>query len=137
MSLLSGFFASGCLLFLVSSGFSQNKVNILTVPAGDKFTEINVGSTSILPSGRFVKPAGQYVRIPNGPYGLAISPDGKKSVTLHNGVITIIDVQSLANVRVPSYDQKIKSPLKLAHSWGLLFRRIQKRFISVVATMVQ
>ncbi len=126
MSLLSGFFASGCLLFLVSSVFSQNKVNILTVPAGDKFTEINVGSTSILPSGRFVKPAGQYVRIPNGPYGLAISPDGKKSVTLHNGVITIIDVQSLANVRVPSYDQKIKSPLKHGSFLGVAFSKDSK-----------
>ena len=121
MRLLSGLFVSGFLFLSGSSGFSQNRVEILTVPAGEKFTELNIGGTSILPSGRMVKPAGEYVRISDGPYGLAISPDGKKSVTLHNGVITIIDLQSLANVRVPGYGQKIKSPLIHGSFLGVAF----------------
>ena len=126
MQFFCSFFVSGFFLFLSFSGFSQNKVEILTVPAGDKFTELNVGGTSILPRGRFVKPAGEYVRISDGPYGLAISPDGKKSVTLHNGVITIIDLQTLVNVRVPSYDKKIKSPLIHGSFLGVAFSKDSK-----------
>ena len=100
------FFATIC-----KSGFSQNKYDILSAPAGNKSTEINSTGTSILPSGRFITPAGNLIRITDDPFGMAISPNGKKAVTLHDGVFTIIDIQSLGSIRVPSYDNKIKSPL--------------------------
>src|SRR5665648_416666 len=101
------------LLFVTTCqiGFSQNKIDVLTAPAGDKFTQIKVDGTTILPSGRFLTPAGKVARITNDPFGMGVAPDGKKAVTLHNGVSTIIDLQSLETIRVPSYDKKIKSPL--------------------------
>ncbi|MDP2338772.1 MAG: bifunctional YncE family protein/alkaline phosphatase family protein [Bacteroidota bacterium] len=116
-------------VLFVSAGqnlLAQKKVEILTVPAGNKFTQINIGGTTILPSGRFATPAGQLIRITNDPYGMAISPDGKKSITLHNGVFTIIDLQTLSATRVPSYDGKIKSPLSKGSFLGVAFSENSK-----------
>lgn len=106
---------------LFKLGFSQNVFDILTVPAGEKFTKINCNGTTILPSGRFLTPAGSLIGITNDPFGMAVSPDGKKSVTLHNGVFTIIDLGTLGTIRVPSYDKKIISPLSNGSFLGVAF----------------
>ncbi len=105
----------------VNTAYSQKKAEVLTVPAGNEFTKINIGGTTILPSGRFLTPAGIFIRITNDAYGLAISPDGKKSVTLHNGVFSIIDLETMDVVRVPDYDGKIKSPLSNGSFLGVAF----------------
>jgi len=115
------FFAAIC-----NFGLSQNKFDILTVPAGNKTAKINIGGTSVLPSGRFLTPAGDIIRITDDPFGMAVSPDGKKSVTLHNGVFTIIDLKSLETIRVPSYDKKIKSPLSKGSYLGVAFSKDSK-----------
>jgi WD40 repeat protein len=104
-----------------SLAFPQKTVSILTVPAGNKPAKINTGGTTILPSGRYLTPAGDLLRITNDPFGLALSPDGKKAVTLHNGVFTIIDLGSLNAIRVPSYDGHIKSPLSAGSYLGVAF----------------
>ena len=104
----------------------KNSYDILTVPAGDKFTEIKTGGTTILPSGRFLTPAGDLIRITGDPFGMAVSPDGKRSVTLHNGVITIIDNRSLDELRVPSYDKKIRSPFSDGSCMGVAFSNDSK-----------
>jgi DNA-binding beta-propeller fold protein YncE len=106
---------------LCDPGFSQNKYNILTVPAGNKPAKINPDGTAVLPSGRILTPAGDLVRITDDPFGLALSPDGKKAVTLHNGVFTIINLSSLVTIRVPDYDKKIKSPLSNGSYLGVSF----------------
>ena len=90
---------------------AQKKVSILEVPGTNQFCSINPKGISVLPSGRFVTPAGQTIHITHDPFGMTISPDGKKAVTLHNGVFTIIDIASLKNTRVPSYNQTVTSPL--------------------------
>ena len=100
---------------------AQKSVNILTVPAGNQFAKIVPGGTTILPSGRFLTPAGTLIRITNDPFGMAISPNGKKAVTLHNGVFTIVDLKDLSTIRVPSYDKKIKSPLSKGSFLGVAF----------------
>lgn len=114
------------LFFTTQMVWAQKKVKILTVPAGNEFTQINEGGTTILPSGRFLTPAGQLIRITNDPFGMAISPDGKKSVTLHNGVFTIIDLQTLESLRIPDYDKKIKSPLSNGSFLGVAFANDSK-----------
>lgn len=101
--------------------FAQKKVEVLTVPAGNQFTEIKKGGTTILPSGRFATPAGHFIQITNDPFGMAISPDGKKAVTLHNGVFTVIDLKSLETLRIPDYDKTIKSPLSNGSFLGVAF----------------
>jgi DNA-binding beta-propeller fold protein YncE len=115
------FFAIFC-----KTGISQNKIDILSVPAGNKPTKINMGGTTILPSGRFLTPAGDIIQITCDPFGMAVSPDGKKSVALHNGVFTIIDLKSLEAIRVPSYDNKIKSPLSKGSYLGVAFAKDSK-----------
>lgn len=100
---------------------AQKSYNILTVPAGDKFTEIDTSGTTVLPSGRLLTPACDFIRITHDPFGMALSPDGKKIVTLHNGVFTIIDLSSLNRTRVPSYDKTIKSPLSKGSFLGVAF----------------
>ena len=114
-------FASSC-----PAGMAQNKVEILSVPAGNRFTEISHNGTTVLPSGRFLNPAGDLIQITNDPFGMAISADGKKAVTLHNGVFSIIDIQTLNAIRVPSYDNKIKSPLSKGSFLGIAFSKDSK-----------
>jgi DNA-binding beta-propeller fold protein YncE len=118
------FFAA--LMCLGQKSFSQKQVEVLTVPAADKFAVIDERGTSILPSGRFLTPAGDFIRITNDPFGLAISPDGTKSVALHNGVFTIVDLPSFKATRVPSYDKKIKSPLSHGSYLGVAFSKDSK-----------
>ena len=114
-------------LYLVMLAFaslfpiSDGKIEILTVPAGNLPAQINQQGTTVLPSGRFVTPAGDLIRITNDPFGMSLSPDGKKAVTIHNGVFTIIDLNSLSAVRVPDYDRKISSPFSKGSYLGVAF----------------
>ncbi|XOV94498.1 MAG: bifunctional YncE family protein/alkaline phosphatase family protein [Bacteroidota bacterium] len=97
------------------------KVKVLQVPGRDQFCSIDMDGITVLPSGRYVTPAGETLPITNDPYGMAVSPDGKKAVTLHDGVITIIDLITLSAQRVPSYDGKIPSPLTKGSFLGVAF----------------
>ncbi len=117
------------ILFLITLIFvgCKKTVKVLEVPGKNQYCKIDVDGVSILPSGRYVKPAGKFIRITHDPYGLAISPDGKKAVTLHNGVITIIDINTLKAIRVPSYDGKIKTPLVKGSFLGVAFSKDSKK----------
>jgi len=101
--------------------FSQKQIEILTVPAGEKAAKIDVEGTTILPSGRFLTPAGDLLRITDDPFGMALSPDGRRAVTLHDGVFTVIDLISLNSIRIPSYDGHLKSPLSNGSYLGVAF----------------
>jgi len=106
-------------VFMVTA--QQKTVKILEIPGKTEFCIINEKGNSVLPSGRYVHPAGEMIRLTNSPYGMAISPDGKKAVTLHSGVFTIIDLENLTNTRVPSYDKTIEGPLKDGSFLGVAF----------------
>ncbi|HMS68335.1 MAG TPA: hypothetical protein PKD18_09355, partial [Saprospiraceae bacterium] len=94
---------------------------ILEVPGKSEICIIDEKGKSVLPSGRTLTPAGQLVRITHDPFGLAISPDGKKAVSLHNGVFSIIQTTDLQATRVPSYDKSIVSPLSNGSFLGVAF----------------
>lgn len=103
------------------SVFAQVKEKkILEVPGRDQYAQINLNGTTVLPSGRYITPAGTMVRITNDPFGMSLSPDGKKAVTLHNGVFTIIDLENLVTTRIPSYEEKAK-PLGESSFIGVAF----------------
>ena len=106
---------------MMMCGRRGEKVKVLQVPGWDKYCELNEGGVSILPSGRFVTPAGEMIRITHDPFGMVISPKGDKAVTLHNGVFTIIDLKTLKPTRIPSYDGKIKSPFSKGSFLGVDF----------------
>ena len=114
-------------LFFCSVLFSYRQVDgqktyqMLSVPAIKAYTHIDTKGKSVLASGRYVTPAGETIQITHDPFGMAISPDGNKTVTIHNGVFTIIDNETLANTRVPSYDGKIVSPFSNGSFLGVAF----------------
>ncbi len=108
-------------LFIVTNTFAQKSYQVLSVPAIKEYTHINIKGNSVLASGRYVTPAGETIQITHDPFGMAISPDGKKTVTIHNGVFTIIDNETLTNTRVPSYDSSIKSPFSNGSFLGVAF----------------
>lgn len=112
---------------ILSCNKPVKKVKILEVPGKNEFCKVDENGISVLPSGRYVTPVGDFIRITNDPYGMDISPDGKKAVTLHNGVISIIDLKSLKTIRVPSYDGKIKSPLFKGSFLGVAFAPDSKK----------
>src|SRR5271154_3615371 len=90
-------------LLFVQRSSAQKKYEVLTVPAKKEYTHIDVNGKSVLASGRYITPAGKTIQITHDPFGLALSPDGTKTITLHNGVFTIIDNATMSATRVPSY----------------------------------
>ena len=119
-ALLSLLFAiTGCLLH------AQDRT-ILQVPGRAMPASVSMDGISVLPSGRFVKPAGLVKRITHDPFGLVISPDGSMAVTLHNGVMTILHLKSDLVVRVPDYDKKIASPFENGSLLGASFYKDNK-----------
>ena len=99
----------------------KKPVTILQVPGWDQYCKLDADGVTVLPSGRYATPAGEMIRITHDPFGMAISPDGSKAITLHNGVITIIELATLHDTRVPSYDKKIPSPLFKGSFLGVAF----------------
>ncbi|MFM2394214.1 MAG: hypothetical protein RLZZ546_2196, partial [Bacteroidota bacterium] len=100
---------------------SAQTVKVLEIPAKNEYCIINENGRSVLPSGRALIPAGQLLRITHDPFGMCLSPDGKKAVTIHNGVFTIIDLASMSAIRVPSYDKKSIQPLANSSFIGVAF----------------
>jgi DNA-binding beta-propeller fold protein YncE len=99
------------------------------VPGKLKYAQIEVGGVSTLPSGRFVKPAGELKLITRAPYGLAISQDGRTAVVLHNNAISVVDLQAseMQVLRYPSYDGKNKDIIKGASFIGACFSSDNRR----------
>ncbi len=115
-----------CFLFLATllvtcSLYAQQRPEIFEVPGKNEYAVVREDGISVLPSGRYVKPAGKFVRISHDPFGMAISQDGKTIVTIHDGVFTIINTDDLSATRVPSYDKTIPSPLRRRSFLGVAF----------------
>ena len=87
-------------LLLSLSTVAQKSYPSMVVPGADAFAHIDTKGITILPSGRQVTPAGNTIRIAHDPFGLAVSPDKSRSVTLHNGVFTVINNRTLEHVQV-------------------------------------
>ncbi len=110
----------------LSAVAQPKKVNVLQVPGKNLYSTVNEKGTSVLPSGRFVTPAGEMIRISHDPFGMSISPDGKKAVTIHNGVFTIIDLVAMKSTRVPDYQKTIPNPLPNGSFLGVAFAKDSK-----------
>jgi len=54
-------------------------------PAGTRAAMVRPGATTTLPGGRTITPLGRQYRTGPGPFGLAVSPDGKTVVTANGG----------------------------------------------------
>jgi DNA-binding beta-propeller fold protein YncE len=109
-----------CLAFATFSATAQ-PVSYLTVPGFKELAKIDPTGHSVLPSGRYVTPAEKMIRITHDPFGLAISPDQKVAITMHENAITIIDVATMQQKRIPEYYNKKESPLIKGSFMGVSF----------------
>ena len=100
------------LILITGSSNAQQRFSILTVPGHSELSKIDTGGISILPSGRYVTPAGKTIRITHDPFGLAISPDQETAISLHENVFTIIDLKENTTKRIPDYNKNAENPLK-------------------------
>lgn len=64
-------------------------------PAGNEITSRRPGATSILPGGRMINPVGRQTSTGPSPFGIAVSPSGKRVVSADGGPsrpsLTVID----------------------------------------------
>jgi DNA-binding beta-propeller fold protein YncE len=109
-----------CLAFATFSAAAQ-PVNYLSVPGFKELANIDPAGHSVLPSGRYVTPAEKTIRITHDPFGLAISPDQKVAITMHENAITIIDIATMQQKRIPEYYNKKESPLIKGSFLGVSF----------------
>jgi YVTN family beta-propeller protein len=112
------------LITISSLLYSQTRtVKTLQVPSRNEFCTIDTtGGYSVLPSGRRVTPVGTMLRITNDPFGLTVSPDGKRVVALHSGAISLIDAQQAREaIRIPDYAKILADPFKGASFLGAAF----------------
>lgn len=121
------FFNLLVLQFLVVNLFSQNEIEYLTTPGYNELSKINTNGISILPSGRFVTPVGNTLRISSDPFGLKISPDGSFAITIHEHALTLIDLKSHTAKRIPEYVKPIENPLKKGAFIGIAFHTKEKK----------
>ena len=96
---------------LVSALYGQksqisNNLQYNSVPAEYEYCKINVNGKSILPSGRYVSPVGDFVRITRAPFGLSVNAAETKAVVLHNSAISLIDLtqSKLTAQRFPEFN---------------------------------
>ena len=82
----------------------------LQVPGKSMYAKIDPKGISVLPSGRFIHPAGQVSTLSHDPFGLTVSSDGKYAVALHNGVLTVYHLLTDSITRIPDYAQTLTSP---------------------------
>jgi hypothetical protein len=107
------------LAFAIS--LSAEAQQILEVPGLTEFAKIDTNGHSVLPSGRYVTPAGKTIRITDDPFGLSISPDKKWAITIHNAAFTRVDLGTNTAKRFPEFGtpDKVspygKSSLSLIH----------------------
>jgi YVTN family beta-propeller protein len=84
-------------LFLFSCN-SKQIVSTLQVPGMNRYCEINLNGESVIPSGRIVKPAGEFIRISPDPFGLTLSPDGTLALAVHNNRLTLINTMDKTKI---------------------------------------
>jgi DNA-binding beta-propeller fold protein YncE len=110
------------LLLISHTTIAQKKLPILQVPGAYELCKMDPASYSVLPSGRYVTPAGKAISITRAPYGLAISPEGQTALVLHNNVVTRIDLRYPDRlVRMPSYDGNVPAVLEGSSCMGIAY----------------
>jgi len=70
----------GCFFITCLAGHmiatAQSQKHYLSVPGREEYTHISPEGVTVLPSGRWLTPAGHTIRIAHDPFGMAVSPDG-------------------------------------------------------------
>jgi DNA-binding beta-propeller fold protein YncE len=78
-------------ILLLLSCDNKQIVSTLQVPGMNRYCNINIDGESTIPSGRIVKPCGEFILISHDPFGLALSPDGSLALAVHDNKLTLIN----------------------------------------------
>ncbi|HOB84989.1 MAG TPA: bifunctional YncE family protein/alkaline phosphatase family protein [Bacteroidales bacterium] len=81
---------------LVLSCRNDKTITTLQVPGLNRYCQINLNGESIIPSGRIVKPYGEFIRIAHDPFGLALSPDGSVALAVHDNTLSLIKTSDMS-----------------------------------------
>ncbi|MCH7958767.1 MAG: bifunctional YncE family protein/alkaline phosphatase family protein [Candidatus Hydrogenedentes bacterium] len=82
---------------LASIAGAQQPDFLMTAPAGDRYVELDLSGTTVLPNGRLITPTGELYRTDPHPYGLTLSANGRWVVTANsNGPVklSILDLEA-------------------------------------------
>ena len=102
---------------------------LIEVPGLTEFAKIDTHGYSVLPSGRYVRPAGKTLRITDDPFGLSLSPDKKWAITIHNAAFTRIDLTNYTSKRFPEFGTSDKnSPYGKSSFLGIVFAQDSQSF---------
>src|SRR5437764_13307800 len=106
LRIMSFCFLSAIFTFTCLTAFSQTPY--LHAPAINEYARHDPNGTTILPTGRLLKPAGRHYPVAQWPHGLAMSPDGSSVFVASEGVGQLIsgwDEQAVKTVTL-SPDKK-------------------------------
>jgi len=81
---------------LVLSCRNDKTITTLQVPGLNRYCQINLNGESIIPSGRIVKPSGEFIRIAHDPFGLTLSPDGSVALAVHDNTLSLIKTSDMS-----------------------------------------
>jgi YVTN family beta-propeller protein len=72
-------------LILNVNTIAQKQEFVISAPAGNRYTQINIYGETVIPNGRILTPAGKCFTVAPHPYGLAICKDGNIAITANSG----------------------------------------------------
>src|SRR5258708_24945557 len=96
---------SFCLAFISSYIAALSQTPYLHAPAIDEYARHDPNGTTILPTGRLLKPAGRHFPVAQWPHGLVMSPDGSSAFVASEGVgqlITAWDETGIKAIQISS-----------------------------------
>lgn len=70
---------------ILVSCMRQEKVTVLSAPAGSRYTAIDRNGKTVIPNGRMITPEGRSIEVAPHPFGLVLSDDGTIAVTANSG----------------------------------------------------
>ncbi len=71
---------------MAASATAHSQTPFLHAPAIDEYARHDPRGTTILPNGRFLRPAGRHIPVARWPHGLTLSPDGRTLFVASEGV---------------------------------------------------
>src|SRR5215470_11153577 len=77
-------YLSVAMLMCSTSALAQSP--FLHAPAIDDYAKHDPQGTTIIPNGRFLRPAGRHIPVARWPHGLTLSPDGRTLFVASEGV---------------------------------------------------
>ncbi|MFZ4546191.1 MAG: bifunctional YncE family protein/alkaline phosphatase family protein [Bacteroidales bacterium] len=90
------------IIFFAVELLAQDNQYVISAPAGDKPTKIDINGATIIPNGRILTPSGKCLIVAPHPYGLILSNDGNIAVTANSGTnpISISIIKNLKSENI-------------------------------------